>query len=168
METLTKIEPNFVDGAHGQLQFHRCGFLIVSSIDNRSRARQRCSASSKKVKSILIQKESFAMHRLLVLLWSGHGIIPKFTVSFSYLNRKSPWFPSCHLIQNASSSFRLRNFSKQKGEDDDSQRCFWVWLLLCYGEVDDALLTKFTRRCYFFGAIYLSPKFTLAWVMTIR
>ena len=26
--------------------------------------------------------------------WSGHGIIPKFTVSFSYLNRKSPWFPS--------------------------------------------------------------------------
>ena len=109
-----KIEPNFVDGPHGQLQFHRCGFLIVSSIDNRSRARQRCSASPKKAKTILIQKESFAMRRLLVLLWSGHGIIPKFTVSFSYLNRKSLWFPSCHLIQNASSSFRLRNFPNKK------------------------------------------------------
>ena len=84
----------------------------------------------KKAKTILIQKESSAKrmrwYRLLVLLWSGHGIIPKFTVSFSYLKRKSPWFPSCHLIQNASSSFH-HLFSKQKGEENDD---FYTTVLL--------------------------------------
>ena len=99
------------------------------------------------------------------VIWSWdnskiHSLIFVFEQEITVISLLSP-HPKRIFILSSS------KFSKQKGEDDDSQRCFCVWLL-CHDEDDDALVIKFTRRCYFFGAIYLSPKFTLAWVMTIR
>ena len=121
----------------------------------------------KKAKTILIQKESLlyapAVGSFVIWSWDNskiHSLIFVFEQEITVISLLSP-HPKRIFILSSS------KFSKQKGEEDDSQRCFWVWLL-CYDEDDDALLIKFTRRCYFFRAIYLSPKFTLAWVMTIR
>ena len=119
-----KIEPNFVDGPHGQLQFHRCGFLIVSSIDNRSRARQRCSASSKKSEDHFDSKGEFcyapAVGSFVIWSWDNskiHSLIFVFEQEITVISLLSP-HPKRIFILSSS------KFSKQKGEDDDSQRCF--------------------------------------------
>ena len=119
-----KIEPNFVDGPHGQLQFHRCGFLIVSSIDNRSHARQHCSASPKKSEDHFDSKGEFryapAVGSFVIWSWDNskiHSLIFVFEQEITVISLLSP-HPKRIFILSSS------KFSKQKGEDDDSQRCF--------------------------------------------